>query len=96
MTYDADSLASNFIHEYGRESLAAAFHLAAKCLEHQDYNGYELYLKVYVRLVQRSGMARTLSLWYKDASEDGFDARLATDTIDRRRMAPQALAPTSA
>jgi hypothetical protein len=77
MDQSLDNLANNYIHEYGRDSIAAAFQQAAKCLENQDYAGYERHFRIYVRLAQRSGFARELSRCHRDVSAYGHDTQVA-------------------
>ncbi|HXS05361.1 MAG TPA: hypothetical protein VN723_01120 [Rhizomicrobium sp.] len=73
MPHEIDRLADNFIGEHGCEAISLAFHLAAKCLQNQDSEGYERYFQIYVRLVQRSGRAGALSAWHEQVSRQEFD-----------------------
>ena len=88
MKRDIDYFADNYVQEYGRESIAAAFQHAAKCLENQDFAGYEHHFQVYVCLVQRSGFTRELSQCHRDASSHANDVHAVLAAVNPRQSMP--------
>ena len=66
MALDIEYSTGQFIYEHGRDSMARAFHLAARSLESQDYVGYDFYFGIYVCLARRSGLARQLAVHHAD------------------------------